>query len=346
MDIPDEDNAALAKRRAIQALMKDKTLTPAERSVRMQAIMKGDFTVDPTPAQSSGDGKINSKLSASMESLGASDLEGSSSSSDSSYSDEDNSFQGSTRTGRSSRSGGGSKAISRTSKSLGSGSGSGTGTGASRESRQSRVDARFETSENSTISGNTYSMDNEEVKKIEAQKDKQKRLLEIHRNTSLSKSQRSKAMAAVMKTNVGTETQKARQRRHIKKMGSINESITIPESNDMSAMLAAKQRSLRQLNSANDQLNSLIRRLSNDDPTLTDMILEKKGLGDEDVIPIFDAFEGNTHVSMMNMRINRIGNEGCSALGMCIRSTHFIVWSEIANMKPGGSILFRSFGNT
>ena len=149
-----------------------------------------------------------------------------------------------------------------------------------------------------------------------------------------------------MKTNVGTETQKARQRRHIKKMGSINESITIPESNDMSAMLAAKQRSLRQLNSANVQLNSLIRRLSNDEPTLTDMILEKKGLGDEDVIPIFDAFEGNTHVSMMNMRINRIGNEGCSALGMCIRSTHFIVWSEIANMKPGGSILFRSFGNT
>ena len=318
MDIPDEDNAALAKRRAIQALMKDKTLTPAERNVRMQAIMKGDFT-DPKPPQLSGGNKTNTKLHGSMESFGASDLEGgSSSSSDSSYTDEDNSIQGSTRTGQSSRSGGGSKAISRTSKSLGSGSGSGTGTGASRESRQSKVDARFETSENSTISGNTHSMDNEEVRKIEAQKDKQKRLLEIHRNTNLSKSQRSKAMSAVMKTNVVAQTQKTRQQRAIKKMGSINESITIPESFDMTALLAAKQRSLRNMNSAQDELCSLITRLSNDDPTLTDMILEKKGLGDEDVIPIFDAFEGNTYVSTMNMRINRIGNEGCSALGTCI----------------------------
>jgi hypothetical protein len=65
-------------------------------------------------------------------------------------------------------------------------------------------------------------------------------------------------------------------------------------------------------------MEKLIQQLANDDPSLTQLVLEKKGLGDEEVIPLFDVFGGNTHVTIMNMRINRIGNEGCSALGMWI----------------------------
>ena len=44
MDLPDEDETALAKRRAIQRVMRNTSLTPAQRSRQMQEIMRGNFS--------------------------------------------------------------------------------------------------------------------------------------------------------------------------------------------------------------------------------------------------------------------------------------------------------------
>lgn len=320
MDLPDEDSAALAKRRAIQALMKDKTLTPAERNIRMQAIIKGDFT-DPGPPPAAAAASPTKSNASASQSSGSSDDESYSSSS--SYTDDEDSYQGSTRTGRSgvsSTSGRGSRAMGQkkgsksvASKSIGSGSGTGSGTAHSKNS--SKVDPRHETSEHSTLSSATHGMDDSEVKQVELQKERQKKLLEIHRNSDLTKSQRARAMKAVMQTNVQKDAQ-ARPRRAIKKMGSINESITIPQGFDESALQSVTHKSTRRMSNDDNMMSSVIEQLANDDPGLTELVLEKRGLGDEDVIPVFDVFGGNTHVTSMNMRINRIGNEGCSALGM------------------------------
>jgi uncharacterized protein (DUF305 family) len=322
MDLPDEDNAALAKRRAIQALMKDKTLTPAERNTRMQAIIKGDFT-DPGPpptaaAASGGDGKMNSKRGDSIQSFGSSSSSEDDSSSSSSSEEEEDSIQGSTRTGRSgvsSASGhNNSKSLARKgSRSIGSGSGTGSGTKTSQTS--SKVDPRTESAEHSTLSGTTHSLEGKELTKVEQQKERQKKLLEISRNTALTQSERTAAMKAVMQTKIEGSRDSGRGR--IKKMGSINESITLPAGFDESSLLSVKHGSVRRLSSGmdEDEMKSIIMRLANDDPKLTELILEKRKLGDEEVIPIFDVFGGNTHVTVMNMRINRIGNEGCSALG-------------------------------
>lgn len=322
MDIPPEDNAVLAKRRAIQALMKDETLTTSERNVRMQAIMKGDFT-DPGPQPSGGDdtkevtGKLKSKQNASPELSGSSSSEDDNdSSSSSSYTEDDGSVQGSTHSDRSdvssSTGGRGSKNLSRgASKSIGSGSGTGSGTKYSQSS--SKVDPRHESSEHSTLSGATHSMEDIELQKVELQKERQKKLLEINRNTELTPAQRAEAMKAVMKTNVQEE--KRSNRRVLKKMGSINESITVPIGLEESSLMPDKKSS-RRLSAGLDEMTSIIKQLENDDPDLKELVLEKRGLGDEEVIPMFDVFGGNTHVTLMNMRINRIGNEGCSALGM------------------------------
>ena len=56
-EIPDEDDLALRKRQAIQALMRNQSITLHERNRRMQEIMKGNFdnvdTSTPTPAAGS-----------------------------------------------------------------------------------------------------------------------------------------------------------------------------------------------------------------------------------------------------------------------------------------------------
>ena len=333
MDLPDEDNAALAKRRAIQALMKEKSLSPAERNVRMQAIMKGDFVDPGPPSPTAASGKLKSKLSASLESFGSlSSEEDEEDSSDSSYTDDEDSHQGSTRTGRSSRSGRGKDGSKGASKSIGSGSGTGSGTNHSRGSSQ--VDPRSETSEHSTLSGTTHSMETSEIKKVELQKEKQKKLLEISRDTSLTPSQRAIAIKAVMQTNVKTEGKKNRATR-LTKMGSINESITIPQSDDMSALLSVKHRSLRRMSSNTDDLASIVIHVANDSPELTELVLEKRGLGDEEVIPIFDSFGGNTYVTSMNMRINRIGNEGCSALASAILDNDSLTLIDLSGNNIG-----------
>lgn len=300
--------------------MKDKTLTPAERNARMQAIIKGDFT-DPGPppaaaAASGGDGKMNSKLGDSIQSFGSSSSSEDDSSSSSSSEEEEDSIQGSTRTGRSgvsSASGhNNSKSLARKgSRSIGSGSGTGSGTKTSQTS--SKVDPRTESAEHSTLSGTTHSLEGKELTKVEQQKERQKKLLEISRNTALTQSERTAAMKAVMQTKI--EASRSSGRGRIKKMGSINESITLPAGFDESSLLSVKHGSVRKLSSGMDEMKSIIMRLANDDPKLTELKLEKRKLGDEEVIPIFDVFGGNTHVTVMNMRINRIGNEGCSALG-------------------------------
>ncbi|KAL7542979.1 hypothetical protein ACHAXR_012437 [Thalassiosira sp. AJA248-18] len=51
-DMADEDDIALAKRRAIQEVMKDKSLSGAERSKKMQDIMAGRVKLPPPPAKS------------------------------------------------------------------------------------------------------------------------------------------------------------------------------------------------------------------------------------------------------------------------------------------------------
>ena len=42
-ELPDETNAAHQKRRAIQELMRDTSITPVERNKRMQQIMMGNY---------------------------------------------------------------------------------------------------------------------------------------------------------------------------------------------------------------------------------------------------------------------------------------------------------------
>ena len=48
-DMPDEDNKALAKRKAVQAVMQDKSLSPVERNKKLQDIMSGKVELPPVP---------------------------------------------------------------------------------------------------------------------------------------------------------------------------------------------------------------------------------------------------------------------------------------------------------
>ena len=64
MDLPEEDKTAIAKRRAIQTLMRNKSYTPAERHEKMQSIMKGNFdVVDEDESDSEGSSGGSSKSS-------------------------------------------------------------------------------------------------------------------------------------------------------------------------------------------------------------------------------------------------------------------------------------------
>ena len=49
-DMPDEDNKALAKRKAVQAVMQDKSLSPVERNKKIQDIMSGKVELPPVSA--------------------------------------------------------------------------------------------------------------------------------------------------------------------------------------------------------------------------------------------------------------------------------------------------------
>lgn len=320
MEIPEEDNSALAKRRAIQALMKDKSLTPAERNVRMQAIMKGDFTDPGPPAARENSSMKQSHTTASIQSCGPSSSESESSSdssSSSSYTGHEDSFHDSNLTGPST-----SKNFARRgtneSNSIGSASGSGTGSGTAGtkySQSSSKVDPRNETTEHTTISASTYSMDDKEVKKVNLLKERQRQLLELSRNTELTTSQRSAKMKEVMKTEVTLN-----RRGSLTKSHSINESIVMPGRDDMETLLQPSQMSMRRLSSLQieDEIDYVMKKLVKNDPSLVEMNLERLSLKDEDVIPLFDAFDGNTHVTSLNLRINRIGNEGCSALASAI----------------------------
>jgi len=325
MELPEEDDLALAKRRAIQALMKDRTLTPSERNARMQDIMKGNFN-DPGPMAASTT-KIGppgesvstemKKLSASVQSYcsSSSEDEDSSSSCSSSYS----SSSAYTREDGSSKSG---RSNNYPASNATTSSGSGTGSGTKNSQSSSKVDPRNETCEYSTLSASTYGMEEKEAKTLEQQKERKRKLLEISRNTSLTSDERSLQIKAVMKTDVEKEGRKNR-RGNMRESFSINESISIPF-DDTEPLLweGESRRSLLNLSSEQiaNEMNHLIQRLKNNDPTLAELNLEKRRLGDEDVIPLFDAFGDNTHVSSLNLRINRIGNEGCSALGMFVLS--------------------------
>jgi hypothetical protein len=329
MELPEEDDSALAKRRAIQVLMKDRTLTPSERNARMQDIMKGNFN-DPGPMAAlatkigppgeSVSTEMN-KLSASVQSYCSSSSEdedssspcSSSYSSSSAYTRED----GSSKSGRSNNYPA-SKAIVNAGATTSSGSGTGSGTKNSQSS--SKVDPRNEACEHSTLSASTYGMEEKEAKTLEQQKERQRKLLEISRNTSLTSDERSLQIKAVMKTDVEKEARKSR-RGNMRESFNINESISIPF-DDTEPLLweGESRRSILNLSSEQiaNEMNNLVQRLKNNDATLTELKLEKRRLGDEDVIPLFDAFGDNAHVSSLNLRINRIGNEGCSALGMFI----------------------------
>lgn len=317
--------------------MKDRTLTPSERNARMQDIMKGNFN-DPGPMAASATrvgppGKSAStrmrKLNASVQSYCSSSSEddGSSSSCSSSYS----SSSCYTREDESSKSGRSNnhpadKGIVSAGATTSSGSGTGSGTNYSHSS--SKVDPRNETCEHSTLSASTDGMDEKEAKTFEQQKERQRKLLEISRNTSLTSDERSLQIKAVMKTDVEKEGRKNR-RGNMRESFNINESISIPF-DDTEPLLweGESRRSIINLSSEQiaKEMNHLIQRLKNNDATLTELNLEKRRLGDEDIIPLFDSFGDNTQLCSLNLRVNRIGNEGCSALGMFFyRTLHAIL---------------------
>lgn len=67
MDLPEESKAQIAKRKAIQALMSNKSLTPAARNKQMQEIMRGNFPKDSSDAESDIESDVESDYSSSDE---------------------------------------------------------------------------------------------------------------------------------------------------------------------------------------------------------------------------------------------------------------------------------------
>ncbi|KAL7467188.1 hypothetical protein ACHAXS_007444 [Conticribra weissflogii] len=67
MDLPEESKAQRAKRKAIQALMANKSLSPAARNKQMQDIMKGNFTTGDSDAESDIESDVECEDSSSDE---------------------------------------------------------------------------------------------------------------------------------------------------------------------------------------------------------------------------------------------------------------------------------------
>lgn len=314
MDIPEEDNLALAKRRAIQVLMQNKKLTPSERNLKMQEIMKGNFGVveEIDSSNNNSSGKNNND----------------SSDDDSSFVSEADSYQGSTRTGRSSKSG-------RISTKRGS-----VNSSESRGSKTSKVDPRNDTSQHSTLSSTTHTMEEKEFKKVGQQKDRQQMLLAISRDKSLSQSQRQLKMKLIMRNSVEEEKDKGRVNRRASMsnrrptLDGINESITIPGEEDADSTVQHQSR--RKLKGGKmTELGLLIERVEKDDCSLTRVEMEKKKLSDEDVIPLFDALANNTRVTSISFRMNRIGNEGISALASALLDNTTLTLIDLSGNNIG-----------
>jgi len=59
---------------------------------------------------------------------------------------------------------------------------------------------------------------------------------------------------------------------------------------------------------------AILKRLTENDPTLTCLNLSNQGLNDDDILILCEALQNNTHLISLKLRYNRIGSVGVIAL--------------------------------
>eukprot|EP00581_Thalassiosira_minuscula_P009710 CAMPEP_0183709706 /NCGR_PEP_ID=MMETSP0737-20130205/5694_1 /TAXON_ID=385413 /ORGANISM="Thalassiosira miniscula, Strain CCMP1093" /LENGTH=1745 /DNA_ID=CAMNT_0025937873 /DNA_START=28 /DNA_END=5265 /DNA_ORIENTATION=+ len=418
MDLPPEDKTAQAKRRAIQALMKNKSLTPAQRHKEMQEIMKGNFPMDDDDSDGSSEYESESDEESSASGSYSEEEDYSRSSRTRSRYDDDSSSSGSGSEGNTRQ---GSLDISEMDASTRSGSSGGESYSeeetesdyssqpsqqSSRQSQQShyssqsvRTEEGSEASQASHGNGShqpnspsgsrqSYGRRQSEVSVMSsrsvasgastssvassAQKDKQKALLEISRDKSLSAEQRQAKMKEIMQTSVkgfsqssgggGGEDQNNGSPNDNNKPTSTASGRVMPLRSASGRQLRRNSRrttdhfmqdsvteckvdedhgiqplrmSRRRVTENVKEIKNITESIASNDARLTKIELQKMNLTDEDVIPLLDALGTNEHVTSLNLRRNRIGIEGCSTLASAILDNRTLVCIDVSGNNLG-----------
>ena len=191
MELPPEDRAALAKRRAIQALMRNKALTPAQRHEKMQEINRGNFGADDDDDDASaGSRSYDSRGSSGAYSSSGSDRSDASGTDDGSEYGSSTDDEGAESLGLSEM---GDSVGSRSQRTAGTSRSQHTaGTGRSQgTSRSQRTAGTSDAGAPPPAGGPAFQP-----------KDKQKALLEVSRDKSLSAAERQARMKEIMQTPV------------------------------------------------------------------------------------------------------------------------------------------------
>ncbi|KAL3816962.1 hypothetical protein ACHAXA_011750 [Cyclostephanos tholiformis] len=339
MDLPEEDKVALAKRRAIQALMRDKSVTPAERHARMQSIMRGEVS------------------------------EGGSSETDDSgseYSEDENGEKSSTRddgeeedyeVDESSSRYSASSGSSASSYSLASG---GRSNATRSQSSTSASDTASATARKSQFASSSSSMDAQEVRR--------KALLEVSRDQSLTASARRLRMKDIMRTASGVSDDNGGgggdggkdcppsssssssyfspptdHKHHLTKSGKSSgsgkavfmDSVYGPMNDADDDVTHARVTLPRILSRGGSDIDDILRRMDAEDGTLTKIELPKLKLTDDDVHSMLEALARNTTVTRLNLRRNRLGALGCSTLASALLDNVSLISIDVSGNDLG-----------
>ena len=226
-------------------------------------------------------------------------------------------------------------------------------------SRANYASKRDSTSSTRSIGSIGSTKSNSGNNKSMANKDKQKALLEISRDKSLSAKERQAKMKEIMQTPVQgtfsrsesnmsnlsnnnnenddqpTElTDQEQQRRPSRRQSRLKDSIkecTVSETEGVQPIRMSRRR----INIDINEMKDVIERIQNNDPTLTKVEFQKMNLTDENVIPLLDALGKNTTVTTLDLRRNRIGIEGSSTLASAILDNTTLVKVDISGNNLG-----------
>jgi hypothetical protein len=369
MDLPEEDSAALAKRRAIQALMRDRSLTAAERHARMQSIMRGIFQEEEEDDDDENEEVEEEENEENEEDSGSEYSEEEQDDDDDDdvgmrddddddddYEEEDDETSSSSHASSYSlASGGRSPSNATVSQSSTSTSGSASAHHPTRLSSSSSTNA-------------------------DAQELRRRALLEVSRDKTLSASARRRRMKDIMRSDSGggavggdggeiddrsnppisspvcrPPDHGRRSRRGEKsrggggggEAGSFMDSIRGPindADDDVSHARVALSRgdgiaSRGGVSGNNGVVNAIVgdvlRRMNAGDVTLTKIELPKMKLTDDDLVTMLEALGRNTTATRLNLRRNRLGALGCSTLASALLDNARLVSIDVSGNDLG-----------